>query len=187
MNSYRLLLPDCEPSDVWACGQCGRAHIAVIGTGPSASDSNRERAEACCVPRQCGFCGKPTERNAIGDYPPHHDTCLASVLQPDLSHRSMVDPWARLLYRRMSEISEKCYAAGWLLGNEFMLWRALNHGSSAYGRGELSAEELEELQVLAERANGWIWTGPVDDHLPRLVSFSEWAQHVAAAAGESES
>ena len=43
------------------------------------------------------------------------------------------------------------------------------------GEGSLSAEEIEELRALAERANGWIWTGHVDEHLPRLVSFQEWA------------
>ncbi|MGE3464316.1 MAG: hypothetical protein AB7I04_20605, partial [Pseudomonadales bacterium] len=121
MNSYQLLTPDGAPSDVWVCGNCRRAHVVVIRPGPSASESSHARAESCCVPRNCGFCGKPTERNAVGDYPPYHDGCLAEVLRPDLSHPSMTDPWARLLYRRMSELSEECYAAGWVLGNEYLL------------------------------------------------------------------
>jgi hypothetical protein len=96
---------------------------------------------------------------------------MEEVRRPDFSHPSMADPWARLLFRRMSEISEEAFAAGWYIGNEFLLWRALQ------GEGEtidLSPEELEELRVLSREANGWIWTGEEDEYLLRLVSFEEW-------------
>jgi hypothetical protein len=96
---------------------------------------------------------------------------MEEVRRPDFSHPSMADPWARLLFRRMSEISEEAFAAGWYIGNEFLLWRAL------HGEGEtidLSPEELEELRVLSREANGWIWTGEEDEYLLRLVSFEEW-------------
>ncbi len=96
----------------------------------------------------------------------------------------MADPWARLLYRRMSELSEEAYAAGWLLGNELMLWRVLDGTTTDYGGGPLPAEEIDELRVLAEKANGWIWTGTIAEHRPRLVSFADWAQIVADAAVE---
>lgn len=186
MNPYRLLRPDGDPSAVWACGQCHRPHIVVIGNSASASDSSRERAESCCVPRNCGFCGKPTERNVIGDYPPYHDTCMAAARRPDLSHPSMRDPWARLLFRRMSELSEECHAAGWLIGNEFLLWRVLEGSVADYGGSALSAEELEELRVLSQRAGGWIWTGSVDEHLPRLLPLEQWAERVAEAADPAD-
>ncbi len=87
----------------------------------------------------------------------------------------MRSPWARLLYWRMSEVSEDCYAARWLIGNEVSLWRMLQGLDRRYGHCLVSDEVIEELRVLSVQANGWIWTGhPEPYQEARLVSFDEW-------------
>lgn len=178
MKSYPLLRPDGETSGVWACGACDRPHIAVLGATAAASDASRERAEACCVPKICGFCGEPTERDVVGAYPAFHDHCFRKARGPELSHPSMDDPWARLLRLRMSEISEDTFAAGWYIGLEYLLWQALEEGEEA--PLTLSAREADELRVLRDQAGGWIWTGDEDEYVPRLVDFAEWRRRYAA-------
>jgi hypothetical protein len=86
----------------------------------------------------------------------------------------------------MSDISEDCYAARWLIGNEYSLWQMLSGASTRYGMCEVSAEELEEVRILSERANGWIWTGGPGEYTPQLVSFEEWEGLIAKAKEESE-
>src|SRR6185312_5627864 len=43
----------------------------------------------------------------------------------------------------MSEISEECYCAGWLIGNEHRLWSAMTDPTDdrRYGMGEISQEQ----------------------------------------------
>jgi hypothetical protein len=98
----------------------------------------------------------------------------------------MANPWARLLFRRMSDISEDCYAAQWLIGNEYSLWQMLQGASSSYGTCDVSAEELEELRLLSEMANGWIWTGGAGNYIPQLVSLKEWAELMSDGKKEFE-
>jgi hypothetical protein len=74
----------------------------------------------------------------------------------------------------MSAISQDCWAAGWMMGNEYALWDALHGDSHRYGWSHISYEELEELRVLSELAGGWIWTGPPRTYTPPLVSFAVW-------------
>jgi hypothetical protein len=103
----------------------------------------------------------------------------ACVPPPDPPHPSMTNPWARLLFRRMSDISEDCWAATWLIGNEYRLWRALAGEGSRYGLCDVSADELEELRLLSAQAQGWIWTGGPGVYTPQLVSFDTWTTLLA--------
>jgi hypothetical protein len=180
MNSYQLFRQDGTPSGVWSCGECHRAHAQTIGRADAASDVNRDRAEACCMPLDCTICGRPTERDVLGNFPSVHMACFEAIVEAaNPPHPSMANPWVRLLRRRMSDISEDCYAAGWLIGNEYSLWRLLHGESSAYDKFDVPEEELEELRLLSQKAGGWIWTGGPDEHIPRLVSFEEWAERLA--------
>lgn len=90
----------------------------------------------------------------------------------------MDDPRARLLYERMSSISEDNTFCGWITDNEFLLWDALQATTSderpEYGWGSPDEKQLEELRILADLANGWIWTGPQGDYQPRMVTTDEW-------------
>ena len=101
-------------------------------------------------------------------------------------HPSLANPYARLLYRRMSDISEECWAAGWELGNEYALWHMLQGEPRAYGQKEVSSEDLEDLQVLSRHANGWIWSGGAGGFEPQLVGFDEWSRLLGNQAQELE-
>ena len=123
------------------------------------SHMNRESAEKCCVPRNCQYCGEQTDRDLFGEYRWAHEKCVPKY-EPAPLHPSMANPFVRLLYQKMSAISEDCWAAGWMTGNEYALWDALHGDSHRYGWSHISYEELEELRVLSELAGGWISTGP---------------------------
>jgi hypothetical protein len=61
-----------------------------------------------------------------------------------------------LLADFMSDISERCYYAGWMRNLEYVLWDALLHGQRKYGHGTISQEEIEALKDLSKAANAWI-------------------------------
>jgi hypothetical protein len=86
----------------------------------------------------------------------------------------MKNPFARLLYQKMSAISEDCWAAVWWPDNEYTLWEILQGEREKYGGAVVDYEDVEELRVLSEHANGWIWTGPHREFTPQLVSIDEW-------------
>jgi hypothetical protein len=55
-----------------------------------------------------------------------------------------------------SDISERCYCAGWMDSTEYTLWKAVEAGSSMrWGMGEISKAEAAILQLLAERLGMW--------------------------------
>ena len=92
----------------------------------------------------------------------------------------------RELYEVMSDISEGCYCAGWMMGLEFVLWSALQDGDRRYGMGEMDAKQLEKCRELAKELDGWIvWVDdatdlnlPAEEWGPRFVSMSEWLPKV---------
>ena len=96
----------------------------------------------------------------------------------------MANPYARLLYKKMSEFSEDCWCAGWMMGNEYALWKILHGDRHDYGWGGIAYEDLEELRLLSEHANGWIWTGPQKEYSPQLVTFTEW-ESILATGGST--
>ena len=85
----------------------------------------------------------------------------------------------------MLRISEDAYAARWRIGNEYALWLVLQESASdRYGRYDISPEEIEELRLLAQHANGWIWTGGKNSYAPQLVSFERWNELLEFAPDE---
>lgn len=56
----------------------------------------------------------------------------------------------------MSDISERCYYAGWMFGTEFVLWQALVEGPRTWGHGTITEEDIATLNDLAQRTGGWI-------------------------------
>jgi len=78
------------------------------------------------------------------------------------------------LYELMSDISEECWCAGWMQGNEFSLWRVVSDPAAPrrYGRGEISEQEATRLASLAEQIGGWVYWHD-DEHEPDLPS-DQW-------------
>lgn len=170
MKAYELIRPDGTGSGVWACGECHRPHLVAQGLP---ADVNKKAADECCRPRRCHYCGKPTERDESGQFEYAHAECTSTPSSPR-NYYSMKNPFARLLYQKMSSISEDCWAAVWLVDNEYTLWEILQGERQQYGAGQIDYEDVEELRVLSELANGWIWAGPDREFTPRLVSFDKW-------------
>lgn len=72
----------------------------------------------------------------------------------------------------MSEISERCYAAGWMSGLEFVLWDALTTGPRSYGHDKITTEQIEHLRKLSNRTGTWI---VYDDNKEEIaVPLQEW-------------
>ncbi len=84
------------------------------------------------------------------------------------------DPAAALaLCDAMSEISERCWCAGWMLNVEFFLWAMLEGAPRDYGLVVVPEEALENLRRLSERAGGWCrWN---DEHRDEsFVAIDAW-------------
>jgi len=62
----------------------------------------------------------------------------------------------RGLAEYMSSISEDAYAAGWIEGLEFDLWRAVQEGPFRYGRLLLTSAHTARLTELSAACDGWI-------------------------------
>jgi hypothetical protein len=62
---------------------------------------------------------------------------------------------ARALRDAMSEISERCWCAGWMRNVELFLWAMLEGAPRDYGLGTVTEQELANLRHLSERAGGW--------------------------------
>jgi hypothetical protein len=86
------------------------------------------------------------------------------------------------LYQLMGDLSEDCHAAGWVTGNEYAIWAALQDGGRRYGAGEMDPEKLERCRTLSQELGGWIaWfdddvdrTMPSEEWGPRFVPMKQW-------------
>jgi hypothetical protein len=93
------------------------------------------------------------------------------------------------LYDLMSEISEDCWCAQWMCGNEFALWDAIADGDLKYGQSEIDRALLSQVAALSVKTGKWIiWR---DDHDgldphdvsewgPYAISLADWKQRLAA-------
>lgn len=77
------------------------------------------------------------------------------------------------LPRLMSEISEECWAAGWMSGTERRLWQAISdeHDDGQWGMGHITEEQRDRLARLSESVEGW-YDGE------RIVPMAEWLKRV---------
>jgi hypothetical protein len=93
----------------------------------------------------------------------------------DMPTRQKATVW--LLYRLMSDLSERYFCAGWIHGLEFSLW------SAAQGLGKvkrfISRCDAEHLRKLSKRAGGWIVWDDSSGHPnvlagPCFLPMEEW-------------
>ncbi|HPG60519.1 MAG TPA: hypothetical protein PK586_00825 [Casimicrobium sp.] len=62
----------------------------------------------------------------------------------------------RELAEYMSSISEDAYAAAWIEGLEFELWRAVQEIPFRYGRLQLTSVHAKRLKEMSQNGGGWI-------------------------------
>lgn len=87
------------------------------------------------------------------------------------------------LYQLMSDISEECYAAGWMGGCERGIWAMVVGDADSYGMCSALELPLDALRVYAEHIGHWIvWDGPPSSG-PRPVPLDEWRRMYADARG----
>jgi|GEM_PF-1742864 len=73
----------------------------------------------------------------------------------------------------MSDLSEDCYCAGWLIGTEYLVpelcRRAIETGAPQYwGHGEVSPEQARRLQDIADSVGHW---ANLDDEAKNYIPF----------------
>lgn len=96
------------------------------------------------------------------------------------------------LYDVMSDISEECYCAGWMAGNEYAIWDALGRNEPVrYGMGEIDKRKLTECASLSLATDSWIIWRDDEDGLDQhdssewgayAISINEWKKRVAERA-----
>ncbi|WP_025146882.1 hypothetical protein [Pedobacter jeongneungensis] len=74
----------------------------------------------------------------------------------------------------MSEISERCYAAGWMQNLEYILWHAVTYGHRKYGQSYITESDIETLIKLSTDGNTWIVYD--DEKGETALSLKEWAE-----------
>lgn len=81
-------------------------------------------------------------------------------------------PDQRILADLMSDISERCYHAGWENNLEYVLWDAVINGERKFGQDIITSEDIERLKLLSERAGCWIINDDVKEET--AISLSDW-------------
>ena len=77
-----------------------------------------------------------------------------------------------LLADYMSEISERCYTAGWMTNLEYVLWDSFSSGPRKYGQDFITQQDINLLKKLTEAANSWIF---FDDLLDEIaLDLKDW-------------
>jgi len=91
------------------------------------------------------------------------------------------------LAQRMSDVSERCFAAGWFHKLEYSLWEALERGPRDWGRDSITQDDIDRMRELSQKCGGWIrndwenWTLP-----PQYVPLAEWLGLVEQRQRERE-
>lgn len=82
----------------------------------------------------------------------------------------------KLLADRMSEISEKCFCAGWMSGLEYVLWESTisTRRPFYYGMGEVPEQDIRILKTLSNQIDGWIYWR--DDTTDSALPVEEWGE-----------
>lgn len=121
---------------------------------------------------------------------------MSEATVPANAHESRDPVAARALALLMSETSEDCMCAGWLIDCEHTLWRMLSEPNETHewGLSEVVPDILQALQRLSEKCGGWIrwrdvakgeWFVPLDDWLERHAAYERklaaWAAEDAAS------
>jgi hypothetical protein len=85
----------------------------------------------------------------------------------------------RALATFMSDLSEKCWCAGWLIGNENALWSLMLAGGGRYGQDEVTPAEAASLKVMSDALGEWcVWSDdPQIDY--EFVPLAAWRDTVA--------
>jgi hypothetical protein len=74
----------------------------------------------------------------------------------------------------MSDISERCYYAGWEQNLEYVLWNSILNGPRSWGHGEISKTDIDFLENKSSEINSWIIFDNENEETG--ISLSEWKE-----------
>lgn len=74
----------------------------------------------------------------------------------------------------MSDISEDCYCAGWLIGLEERLWSLIEDGGGHFGMCHFDAEDWKLMRLRELRDETGMWAHWTEDHGEQLIPIDEW-------------
>lgn len=100
-------------------------------------------------------------------------------IDEDLLER-LTEDQARLA-QLMSDTSEECWCAGWLIGTEYRLWEAITDPEDhrAWGQDKIDDETVEHLRKLSKAVDGWIRYEENEGEV--FVPMDEWLRLYEAA------
>lgn len=98
------------------------------------------------------------------ELPAHREGTILSLSDLTLDQREL----AQLI----SSISQSRYCAGWMLGIEAEVWRALHAPTEIAAAIRLTAAEVTRLHELSARCGGWIVFDEVCDET--FVPMNRW-------------
>lgn len=79
----------------------------------------------------------------------------------------------------MSDISEECWCANWLIDNEYHIWSALCGGSLRYGQCDIGIEKLAQVASLSVTTGSWIIFPSAEEILPGdfyAIPLADWVE-----------
>jgi hypothetical protein len=78
----------------------------------------------------------------------------------------------------MSDISERCWCASWIMGNEFALWSIVQNGPCKWGQDEVDEGDIARLKEFSDISGGWFYWD--DEEGEKFVPTDEWVKMVEA-------
>lgn len=92
-----------------------------------------------------------------------------------IDHAPM-EPMQLALAQLMSDLSEECWAAGWLSRTEYDIWALIHGERESWGMATAATlqEELAAIVAVAQACGSWIvWDKPVGT---RAIPLERWVE-----------
>jgi hypothetical protein len=189
----------------YACGECrsvsaGSSYMSDRYTDEQVRElakSSLYMAARCCACRKCGaykgtrydadrndHCAGCWENGERARWEAHRekwqrlDAAQERAREGSLSRAKDLGA-ALALEQHMSDTSETCYCAGWLIDCEFALWQFCEDGPGQWGMDFVTTEDVQTMLGLSERCGGWwVWRDGDDETIAAgryFVTLDEWA------------
>lgn len=84
----------------------------------------------------------------------------------------------------MSDLSERCYSAAWMLNLEYVLWDSILNDSQKYGQDIINESDINQLSKLSSLANAWIIFDNETEET--AVDLEQWKKQFQIAVKNNE-
>lgn len=87
------------------------------------------------------------------------------------------------LARFMSDLSERCYCAGWIMNLEYVLWDAVQSGPRKFGQDLITKEVITRLIHYSNKAGSWVVNH--DDGEETAIPLEIWKRTFSEETGKN--